>query len=58
MAQIRIQNVRKEFGAFTAVQSSLVYGGGRRVLHAVGPVRLRQDDDLADDGGPRTADQW
>ncbi len=63
MAQIRIQNVRKEFGAFTAVESSSFTVEDGEFFMLLGPsgcgktTGLRQDDNVANDGRSGTADQ-
>ena len=55
MAQIRVENLRKAFDQFTAVQDSNFTIERRDLLCLARPFRLRQDDDAAHDRRSRTS---
>ena len=58
MAQIRVENLRKSFDQFTAVQRFEFHDRERQFFCAARSVRMWQDHHAADDRGPRAADRW
>ena len=54
---VELCGVTKRFGELVAVDDLSLELGSRRVLHAAGPERLRQDDDAADDRRLRAPDE-
>ena len=48
MSTIELREVTKHFGAFTAVKDLSLSVAAGEVVCLLGPVWLRQDDDIAD----------
>ena len=56
MAEIRVENLRKQFGDFVAVKDSTLTVANGEFFVMLGPVGLRQDDDAQDDRRAGAAD--
>ena len=58
MAQIRVENVRKDFGDFTAVQSSSFTVEDGEFFYAFRAIWVRKNHNPPNDGRSGTANQW